>query len=201
MKPSGNSKPVNPLRLLAGGVALALFLFAIPGARAGEKWSRLETDYVTLYCDAGCTPQAVNARLNVSPVILARYESGIVRETGGEQVRAKLDAMFQKVQDLLGMPLPGTTVNLKVYSSREGIRAYYRKLYGKEYSNLKGDATILSFYIYKENTIHVFLGDLSVPVLSHEMGHCVVDHYFIVVPPVKVQEILAMYVDKHFSDL
>ena len=32
-------------------------------------------------------------------------------------------------------------------------------------------------------------------VLGHEIGHAVISHYFVVLPSVKVQEVLAVYVE------
>ena len=35
--------------------------------------------------------------------------------------------------------------------------------------------------------------------LAHEMGHAVIDHYFVIRPPSKVAEMLCEYVDKEIS--
>jgi Zn-dependent peptidase ImmA (M78 family) len=37
-------------------------------------------------------------------------------------------------------------------------------------------------------------------VIAHELGHAVCDHYFLVIPPEKVREMLASYVDAHLEE-
>jgi len=41
---------------------------------------------------------------------------------------------------------------------------------------------------------------LNENILAHEMGHCIIDHYFVILPPRKIQEMLAVYVDIHLQE-
>jgi hypothetical protein len=36
-------------------------------------------------------------------------------------------------------------------------------------------------------------------ILAHEMGHAVIDHYFVIKPPPKIAELLCHYVDTEIS--
>ena len=37
-------------------------------------------------------------------------------------------------------------------------------------------------------------------IIAHEMGHAIVDHYFAAIPPEKIRELLASYVDLHLAE-
>ncbi len=52
-----------------------------------------------------------------------------------------------------------------------------------------------SFYFHEKNTIYISVRDLELGVLGHEIAHAIISHYFVVPPPVKVQEVLCGYVD------
>jgi hypothetical protein len=41
--------------------------------------------------------------------------------------------------------------------------------------------------------------DFRVGMLGHEMGHCILDHYFAIQPPTKIAEMLCHYVDREIS--
>ena len=56
-----------------------------------------------------------------------------------------------------------------------------------------------AFYVYKYNTIYTSESDIEDSVIIHEMAHAIIDHYFSVIPPETVGEVLAAYVDAHLE--
>ncbi|MCX5666928.1 MAG: hypothetical protein NTY34_01245, partial [Candidatus Omnitrophica bacterium] len=57
-----------------------------------------------------------------------------------------------------------------------------------------------SFYVHAYRTIYTSEESISDSVMVHEMAHAVIDNYFSVVPPAKVAEVLASYVDLHLEE-
>ncbi len=109
------------------------------------------------------------------------------------RLSSKLDMLFERVEEILDMYPMGIHVKVKVYSFRREVMRVYEDIFKKR-------ENVRAFYVYKYNTIYTSLQDISESVLAHEMAHCVIDHYFVILPPRKVQEILAMYVDVHLRE-
>ena len=69
----------------------------------------------------------------------------------------------------------------------------YQKIFGRR-------EDLYSFYVYENNTIYTTQPRLNQNVLAHEMGHAIVNHYFIVRPPETVRELISQYIDIHLED-
>jgi hypothetical protein len=116
-------------------------------------------------------------------------ESGISKDaTLGELV----DTLFKRVQQILDMPLPARRVHIRIFKDQEEVSQTYASITGKP---TKAPA----FYWQKTNTIYLHTRKLSIGILAHEMGHAVLDHYFVIRPPPKIAEMLTQYVDKEIS--
>jgi hypothetical protein len=83
-------------------------------------------------------------------------------------------------------------VKLMVFKSREDMQDYYEEIFG-----VRKD--IISFYIYKHNTIYTNQHDINEHVLVHELAHSIIDQYFVITPPENIAEMLAIYVDTHLK--
>ncbi len=105
----------------------------------------------------------------------------------------KLDAIFNRAQDILDMYPAKIHVAINIYKTQADLDRVY-----EEFFNEKNSAT--SFYIYKTNTIYIIEPYLNENILAHDMAHCIIDHYFVILPPRKIQEMLAVYVDVHLKD-
>ena len=84
-------------------------------------------------------------------------------------------------------------VAINIYKTREGLDAVYEKFFN-EPNKAK------SFYLYKTNTIYTTEEAIAENILAHEMAHCIIDHYFVILPPKKIQEMLAVFADVHLKD-
>jgi hypothetical protein len=116
-------------------------------------------------------------------------ESGISKDASlGELV----DTLFKRVQQILDMPIPARRVHIRIFKNQEEISQAYASITGKP---TKAPA----FYWQKTNTIYLHTRKLSIGILAHEMGHAVLDHYFVIKPPAKIAEMLTQYVDKEIS--
>ena len=105
----------------------------------------------------------------------------------------KFDAVFMKVQEILDMFPSKVHVAINVYKDKTGLNEAYEDIFHEP-------NTAESFYIYKTNIIYTTERAIREGLLAHEMAHCIIDHYFVILPPRKVQEMLAIYADVHLKD-
>jgi len=104
-----------------------------------------------------------------------------------------MDLLFERAKEILDMHPRIKKIKVRIFKNRKELNKEYRRIF-------KENKSLISFYIYKYNTIYTTESDISDSVIAHEMGHAIVDHYFAVRPPEKVRELLAQYVDLHLED-
>ncbi|MEI8176206.1 MAG: hypothetical protein WCG78_05005, partial [Candidatus Omnitrophota bacterium] len=77
---------------------------------------------------------------------------------------------------------------IKVCRDADGLSAVAEKLFGKPIKTA-------GFYVFAADTLYVNADSISINILGHELSHAIQSHYFVVPPPVKIQEVLAGYVE------
>lgn len=105
-----------------------------------------------------------------------------------EELTEALDTLFAQVCDILDMHLYSFQGNLKVCRDSSQLAQAYRMLFDKQL-----DAE--SFYVRDLNTIYISQENFRREILGHEIAHVITSHYFVVMPPEKIQELLAGYVE------
>lgn len=143
--------------------------------------------HFTVYYPAQLDIASLSEKLNIGSAdsILAGKSSVSSSATGlGDMV----DTLFTRVCDILDMQLYSYQGNIKVCRDAAQLNQIYRNLFGR-------DANKESFYIYDLNTVYISAGNFTREILGHEIAHAVISHYFVVLPSVKIQEVLAMYVE------
>lgn len=100
-----------------------------------------------------------------------------------------VDTLFLRVCGILDMNLYSFEGNLKICRDTAQLRQIYRGLFDKDLQNKS------SFYVYDFNTVYISADDFRIGVLSHEIAHAVISRYFVVLPSVRIQEVLASYVE------
>jgi len=99
-----------------------------------------------------------------------------------------LDAIYLAVSDVLDIHMYSFSVDLEIFPDKRALGDELQACLGRRL-----DAP--SFYFYDRNKIYIAYDEMTVGMLSHETAHAIISHYFVVQPPVKVQEILAGYVE------
>ncbi len=110
-----------------------------------------------------------------------------------DEVLAKLDIIIEKAEVVLDMFPAGLHISFVLLASRDEVASMYMQKYGKKSKHI-------SYYSLQEDTIYISVDDTSLRVISHEIGHAIVDHYFQVRPPYNVHELMAQFVEKHIVD-
>lgn len=110
-----------------------------------------------------------------------------------DTVSRKLDALYERVQEILDMRGQIPKVTLRLYPDREALARVYRGFTGSP------ELRVRSWYIYERNTVYINVEDVHEGMLAHEIAHAIIDHYLTVRPPRATAEILARYVDEHLN--
>ena len=107
--------------------------------------------------------------------------------------KTRVDKIVETVSFLLGMHPLKLHFTISLYKTQTEVAAAYRAL------GMLGAAPV-AFYSHRSRTIVVSIDDITDRILAHEIAHAVICAYFVTPPPVRMQEILAQYVDKNLWD-
>ncbi len=174
----------------------AFFLVSVSGlSLAGTLSSRIVGEHFTVYYQRGVDPLDVAQKIGVrGSVYLYKDESRaiIAAESPREVLTRELDNLFKEVSGILDMSLHYYHGNIKIYRDRQELQDVFRELFSQE---LEAEA----FYFAEENAIFISAADITAGILAHEMAHAIINHFFVVMPPEKIQEVLAGYVEYHIN--
>jgi hypothetical protein len=169
-------------------------LLALPTtALSGESsWNRIETKHAIIRYASQQDLGKFDANIDYSP-----GEWGLKRlfsssDSGGQvdHLKKKIDALYERAQEILQMRGKLKKVFINLYPDREALgQAYYRLT--------KRQCRIRAWYVHRLKTIYINVEDVHEGMLAHEMAHSIIDHYLMVPPPSASAEILARYVDKN----
>ncbi len=174
-------------------ICVALILSAPPASAVDDGLNfdkKIEGKYVTVYCLSGTDIAYLAQKLNIraSDKIIAG-ESLKSKNSYEEELAQMLDTLFMQVSNILEMHLYSLNVNIKICKNNAELNDIYNRLFN---SSLGGRS---SFYVYTFNSIYVSEDALKPGIIGHEMSHAIISHYFVIPPPVKIQEVLSMYVE------
>ena len=180
-------------------IQLSLFFFLLCGAAQGEilediAWQSIETKYTIIRYQSVEDLIKFNRRIKYNP-----KHSGLKRRflsSGSDnlvdKMTAKVDVLFERVQQILDMRKRMDKVTVNVYHNRSQLHDAFKRIY-------KRSCRIRAWYRYSNNTVYVNVRDLHDGMLAHELAHSIIDHYLLVRPPRATAEILARYVDSHLK--
>lgn len=182
-------------------LAIGFFFFSQLWLVQGEAadvftWQSIESKYTIIRYQTLKDLKKFDKKIDYSP-----SEWGLKRlfSSGGsdnliDNVKKKVDALFERVQELLDMRKRMKKVKINIYHNKKQLHLAYNNIYKKK-------CRIRGWYLYEYNTIYINVCDLDEGMLAHEMAHSVTDRYLLVRPPRVTAEILSRYVDSHLFDL
>lgn len=186
------------MKFKAGFILLTTCLICAITANAYSQegeWNIFSSRFCVVFYEEGVNLDAVSRRINLR--FSDFYSARQYREKADfpieDIVAEKFDAIFTKVQDILDMYPSKIHVTINIYKNSDGLNTAYEEIFNEP-------GTAPSFYIYKTNTIYTTENAIREGILAHEMAHCIIDHYFVILPPRKIQEMLAAYADVHLKD-
>lgn len=171
---------------------LLLFSWILaPGgnALAQEQKSR----YVTLVFSDMEVLQEFNRNLQLNGKLdYAIRQKNVI--TVADEALAKVDIIIEKVEVVLDMFPDNYHIQLVLLPNASEVAVIYKQKYGKNVNHI-------AYYSLSEKTIYISANDTRLRVLAHEIGHSVVDYYFLQVrPPYNIHELMAQFAEQHVTD-
>jgi len=185
-------RPTGTNILIAISILAASFVLCQPasaesyndGFNAAET---LEGRYFTISVENGVDMQGLAMKVAVSPSITAIIKESVA-SYDSDKVADQLDLLFLAVSEIMDIRMRSFKCKVKVCKDASSLSAIALKLFDKE-------TTAGGFYVVSLDTIYVDANSITTNVLGHELSHAVQSHYFVVPPPMKIQEVLAGYVE------
>lgn len=164
-------------------------LFALDDGFGEAK--KIEGKNVIIYYAAELDIPSLIRQLNISSSqdVLAGKAMRKSFSYSGAELADMIDTLYAQVCDILDMHLYSLQINIKICPGDRDLSGLYNNLFGKDLGGR------YSFYVYDNNTVYVSAEHFKQEIMGHEIAHGIINHYFVVPPPVKVQEVLAMYVE------
>ncbi|MFA7062419.1 MAG: hypothetical protein WC156_16560 [Pedobacter sp.] len=121
---------------------------------------------------------------------IMRYKKSI---TWQDEVKNKIDVIVERVVVVLDMRPSAIRFKLVLLPTDTEVQKVYKEKYNK-------NVDYIAFYAPKEKTIYVSVSDIRIGVFAHELGHLIIDLYYNVSTPIRIQEVLAQFVETHLMD-
>lgn len=154
------------------------------GYRGNKK---ISSEYFTVYAEDTSALNRFEYHFTVPSSIDAIVpEPTVIYDTG--DVGGELDVLYLAIAEILDIHIKKFHCNVKVCSDAASLARISERLFGRT-------VRVPAFYVVDNNTIYVDASNISINVLGHELAHALQNEYFVVPPPVKIQEVLSGYVE------
>lgn len=153
-------------------------------------WKRMVTRRTVVHYRTLADLVRFNDKVAYYPGDLAIESLSVGKDTAGIQgiLEKKLDKLFERAQEILGMRKRIVRVNIRIYPDAAALNEAYRSLFGEA-------CPLRAWYLFETKSVYINANDTHEGMVAHEMGHHIIDHFFKVRPPAASAEILARYVD------
>jgi hypothetical protein len=129
-------------------------------------------------------------RLKISDTDKQLSNLAIDASSTEKALASKIEILFNRASDVLDMHVYSLKGHIKVFADFQQLQDFYHRMF-------KGDlpCTGFSFYLPQYDSIYISAFNFRREILGHEMGHAIMSRYFVVQPSIKIQEVLAGYVE------
>ena len=162
--------------------------FAVDDGLSFDK--KIEGKYITVYYPSGLDASRLAEQLDIRPSDkIITGQSLKSKNSYEEELVQMLDTLFMQVSDILDMHLYSLKTNVKIFKTDVELKDLYNRLFNVNLGDRR------SFYVYDLNSIYITEAAFQSGIIGHEMSHAIISHYFPTPAPIKVQEVLSMYVE------
>ncbi len=155
----------------------------------GES-SQIESKFFKVSYKPDVSLEGLVTQLNVSKSDEILANLSVDNSSTSKQLATMLDVLFNRASDVLDMHIYSFKGEIKVFATRQELTDFYNNLF-----HTALPCTGYAFYLADYNSIYVSAEYFRREVIGHEIGHAVMSNYFVVQPSVKIQEVLAGYVE------
>ncbi len=177
-------------RCLLASLVAAAVLFTGGAGWCESGWTVLETKYVKIKYKSRDSLKEFIDNIDYGP------GSGLFSSVDAQDLegaaRKRVDALFQRVQEILDMRKRIARPTIWVHPDEEDMARKFS-------SQSSRPMRIRAWYVYETNSVHINAEDIHEGILAHELAHAVIDNFLEVRPPSATAEILARYVDEHLD--
>jgi len=160
-------------------------------AQMPVEWIEAKGYFCTIYYKPDVDIELLNEKIDTYRVDFGLTETPVYnRYNVQDELLYKFDLVFLKAQEILDMRPRDINLRVNMYRVKNDLKNIYMDIFDEE-------GNFIAFYVFKLNTLFACEEKISASVLAHEMAHCIIDHHFKTVPPEKVGELLAHYVELH----
>ncbi len=170
---------------------ICVFSFLICGnvfAQKDELRLIAEGKYFEIYGYRGIDIDYLTSKLDFNyflhPDNLFEDEEGRVRNA----LAKTIDAIYLEASDVLDIHSYNFHGKIKIVLSQKEVGEAFKEKFARDFSER-------SIYFVDEKTIYISGEDMTLGMIGHEIAHAIINHYFVVPPSAKMQEILAGYVE------
>ncbi len=162
-----------------------------------SDWKIIESKFCTILYHPDVDTERINNKISIRFYDIALDKSRYTSKNKNieEQLAEKFDRIFQKVERILDMYPRKIHLKIEIYKNQSQLDKKFLELFNQ--ANTK---RLISYYVHKYSTIYTAEHAIRQGVLAHELGHAVIDHYFLIPPPEKIKELLTQYVEIHLED-
>jgi hypothetical protein len=184
-----------PHWVIPWAILISVYPFGTAEASGGITWRSIETGHAVIRYQTPEDLEKFDKKVKYAPGEwgITRLFSSRDSDELPDTVKKKIDALYERVMDILDMRKRLKKVTINIYSDKRQLHAAYHRIY-------KTESPYRAWYIYENNTIYVNADDLTEGILAHEMAHSIIDHFLIIRPPGATAEILARHVDRHLFE-
>lgn len=157
-----------------------------------KPWQMIRTRYTLIKYKSGEDLILFDRSIRFGPFEKMGGIPADLDEAFARRLGKKVDAVFERVREILDMNKNFDPVNVHLYSDRAGLKKAYEGIY-------RGECRLRAWYRFANNTVYLNVRDVHEGMLAHELAHAVIGHFLTVRPPSQTAEILARYVDTHLE--
>ena len=151
---------------------------------------QLKSEHFTLYYSPQLNASGLAQKLDIGASERLLVGKSTQRSSSDQAgLGDMLDTLFSQVSGILDINIYSLQVNIKVGRDYNHLNSVYQTLFDADLHNMK------SFYVHDLKTIYIQRESFTREILGHEIAHAIICHYFVVPPPMRVQEVLSGYVE------
>jgi hypothetical protein len=167
---------------------------ALPAVEIDDDFGRaekVEGRYFSIYYSKELDISRLEEQLNITAADKILAGKSIGEDFSPEPGMARMvDILYGLVSDMVDMHIYNFKGAIKICRNKGHLNNIFRGFFNKDM-----ESYMLAFYVNENTTIYISGENFRREVLGHEIAHAIINHYFVVSPPVKVQEILSKYVE------
>jgi len=166
-------------------------LFAAEAEDGFGSSNKIEGKYFTIYYSQQIDISKLSRQLDITAMDKILAGKSVGEDIASEPELAKMvDILYGLVGDMIDMHVYNFKGGIKICEDQAQLNNIYKNLFNKDLVSY-----MVSFYVSDTSTIYISGESFKREILGHEIAHAIINHYFVVSPPVKVQEILSKYIE------